>query len=62
MITDRAVTNQQESWVLVARFASRQNCIMSRLRGHHEKPVYMHSVYMSSSPCFMDESKRAEEL
>lgn len=61
MITDRSVTNQQESWVPVAMFASRQNCVMSRLRGFHEKPAYMHLVYTLSSPCFMDESKRAVE-
>lgn len=61
MIIDRSVTNQQESSVLVAMFASRQNCIMSRLRGYHEKPAYMHLVYLSSSLCCMDESKRAVE-
>lgn len=61
MIIDRSVTNQQESSVPVAMFASRQNCIMSRLRGYHEKPAYMHWVYLSSPLCFMDESKRAME-
>lgn len=61
MIIDRSVTNQQESSVPVAMFASRQNCIMNRLRGYHEKPAYMRLVYLSSSLCFMDESKRAVE-
>ena len=61
MITDRSVTNQQESSVPVAMFASRQNCIMSGLRGYPEKPASMHLVYLLSAPCFMDESKRAVE-
>lgn len=61
MIVDRSVTKQQESSVSVAMFASRQNCIMSRLRRYHEKPTYMHLVYLSSSLCFMEESERAVE-
>jgi hypothetical protein len=39
VITNRSVTNQQESWVPVARFASRQNWIMSSLSGYHKKPL-----------------------
>lgn len=57
VITDRSVTNQRESSAPVAVFASRQNCVMSRRRGHHEDPAYMHLVSLSPSPCFMDESE-----
>lgn len=61
MITDRSVTNQQESLLPVARFASRQNWIRSGLRGYREKPASTHLVYLSFAPCFMDESERAVE-
>lgn len=61
MITARSVTNQQGSSVPVAMYVSRQNCIMSGLRGYHEKPAYRHLVYLSSSPCYVDESEQAVE-
>lgn len=60
VITDRSITNQQESSVPVAMFASRQNWIMSRLRVPGETCLYA-LVYLSSSPCFIGESKRAVE-
>lgn len=57
VITDRSVTNQQESSAPVAMFASRQNWIMSRLREYHAAPAYRHWVYLSSSPCYVDERR-----